>query len=377
MLGCEPPTVEPRATGHVPEMLALISTLIERGHAYAAGGDVYFDVRSFAAYGALSGRRIDDMRHVDQGEDDPSAPATSKRDERDFTLWKAAKPGEPTWDSPWGPGRPGWHLECSAMARRYLGERFDIHCGGVELMFPHHENEIAQSRSAGYGFANYWLHNAWVTIGGEKMSKSLGNSLLVSEMVKRHRPLVLRYYLGTPHYRSMIEYSPEAVADAEAAVNRIEHFTRRAAELVGAVEPSPVPDAFAAALDDDLGVPQAVAVVHNTVRAGNTALAAGDKETVAALLAQTRGMLGVLGLDPLGEPWVAAGASRAETDLRDVVDRLVAVALDARQSARERRDYAAADQIRDQLTAAGVVVEDTAHGPRWTLAGDNSVGGQH
>jgi cysteinyl-tRNA synthetase len=362
-LGCLPPTVEPRATGHVPEMIELMRDLIIAGHAYAAGGDVYFDVRSFPEYGALSNQKVDDMLSADDAD-----PKNAKRDPRDFTLWKGAKQGEPFWDTPWGPGRPGWHLECSAMARRYLGRRFDIHGGGLDLVFPHHENEIAQSKARGDAFAQYWMHNAWVTIAGDKMSKSLGNSLLVADMMKRHRPVVLRYYLGTPHYRSMIEYSESALEEAAAAFARIEQFLTRAVELTGGAAPAAaVPDDFAAALDDDLGVPGAVAVLHQTVRSGNTALAGGDKEGVAARLAEVRAMLGVLGLDPTAEPWSAAAGSGA-ADLRGVVDSLVAVALEQRQAARARKDFAAADEIRARLAAIGVAVEDTPAGPRWSLS---------
>jgi cysteinyl-tRNA synthetase len=361
-LGCLPPTVEPRATGHVPEMVELMRDLIIGGHAYAAGGDVYFDVRSFPAYGALSNQKVADMWSADDAD-----PKHAKRDPRDFTLWKGAKQGEPYWDTPWGPGRPGWHLECSAMARRYLGERFDIHGGGIDLIFPHHENEIAQSKARGDAFAQYWMHNAWVTMAGEKMSKSLGNSLLVADMMKRHRPLVLRYYLGTPHYRSMIEYSEAALEEAATAFARLEQFITRAVELAGVTEPTTVPDDFAAALDDDLGVPQAVAVLHQTVRAGNTALAAGDKESAQARLGEVRAMLGVLGMDPLAEPWAATESGRA-TDLRRVVDSLVAVALEQREAARARKDFAAADAIRAQLSAIGITIEDTPGGPRWTLS---------
>jgi cysteinyl-tRNA synthetase len=369
ILGCIDPTIEPRATGHIPEMIEMIRALIERGHAYAAGGDVYFRVRSDPEYGALSGRRLDDLR-ADEADD--LAGLTHKEDPHDFTLWKATKPGtnEPSWDTPWGPGRPGWHLECSAMALRYLGEVFDVHGGGIELKFPHHENEMAQSHSCGYGFANYWLHNGWVTIGGEKMAKSLGNSLLVSEMVKQVRPVVLRYYLGTPHYRSTIEYAEDSVHEAEAAYHRIEGFVTRAVELVGPTDPAAeVPGGFADSMDDDLGVPGAVAVLHNTVREGNTALAASDKEGAAAALAAVLAMLDVLGLNPLAAPWAGGGAVPVGAgDLRPVVDTLVRVALEQRQAARERKDYAASDAIRDQLAAAGVTVEDTPGGPRWTVS---------
>jgi cysteinyl-tRNA synthetase len=365
VLGCVPPDVEPRATGHVPEMITLMRRLIDGGHAYASGGDVYFDVASWPAYGALSGQRLEHMRPA---EDTDTADA--KRDPRDFALWKGAKPGEPAWETPWGPGRPGWHLECSAMSTKYLGPAFDIHGGGLDLVFPHHENELAQSRAVGDGFARYWMHNGIVGVAGEKMSKSLGNSLLVDAMVTQVRPVELRYYLGQAHYRSNIEYSPDALDEAVTAYRRIEGFVARAAELSGdAQDPAPagrnaMPPAFAAALDNDLGVPQALAVVHDTIRDGNNALTAGDIVTVAAALAQVRAMLGVLGLDPLAPEWAAAGGDR---DLRAVVGALVDVALGQRQAARDRKDYAAADKVRDQLYAAGVLIEDTPDGPRWTI----------
>ncbi|MGQ0631234.1 MAG: cysteine--tRNA ligase [Sporichthyaceae bacterium] len=363
-LGCLPPTVEPRATGHVPEMITLMRRLIEAGHAYAAGGDVYFSVGSFAAYGALSGQQADAMQAAADTDIE-----THKRDPRDFALWKSVKAGEPFWDTPWGPGRPGWHLECSAMAHKYLGSRFDIHGGGLDLVFPHHENEIAQSKAAGDDFAAYWLHNGWVTLSGEKMSKSLGNSLLVTEIVRAVRPVELRYFLSAPHYRSMVEYSPHSLAESAAAYGRIETFVRNASEFLGGAAGdgavAPVPAEFAAAMDDDLGTPAAFAAVHAGVREGNTALAAGDKDAVRTRLGEVRAMLGVLGLDPMSEPWAATGAGSSE--LREVVDNLVALTLDQRQAARARKDFAAADAIRDGLRAAGIAVEDTAHGPRWTV----------
>ncbi|MBB1246628.1 cysteine--tRNA ligase [Streptomyces durbertensis] len=360
-LGCLPPTYEPRATGHVPEMIEMMRELIDRGHAYAADGNVYFDVRSYADYLSLSGQELDNLRQpAGEGE-------TGKRDPRDFAMWKSAKPGEPSWDTPWGPGRPGWHLECSAMAHKYLGPAFDIHGGGVDLVFPHHENEIAQSKAYGDDFAAHWLHNAWVTLSGEKMSKSLGNSVLVAEMVRTWRPVVLRYYLGTPHYRSMIEYSPEALREAETAFSRVEGFVQRAVEQVGEVEPAAeVPAEFAAAMDEDFGVPQAMAVVHNTVRHGNAALGADDKDATATALAELRAMLGVLGLDPLDAHWSAAGDGQSE-ELHDVVDSLVRLVLEQRQAARARKDYATADAIRDELQRSGLVIEDTPAGPRWEL----------
>nr|WP_206323771.1 cysteine--tRNA ligase [Streptomyces sp. HNM0574] len=363
-LGCLPPTYEPRATGHIPEMTEMMRVLIDRGHAYAADGNVYFDVRSFEGYLALSNQELDNLLQP-SGEGE-----TGKRDPRDFAMWKAAKPGEPSWDTPWGPGRPGWHLECSAMAHKYLGSAFDIHGGGVDLVFPHHENEIAQSKAYGDDFAAYWAHNAWVTMSGEKMSKSLGNSVLVSEMVKRWRPIVLRYYLGTPHYRSTIEYSEESLREAEAAFGRIEGFLQRAVEAVGDTGPAAeVPAAFAEAMDDDFAVPQALAAVHTTVRQGNAALGEDDKETAAAALADVRAMLGVLGLDPLDAQWASGGDAGRGEELHDVVDALVRLVLDQRQAARARKDYATADAIRDELKQSGLVIEDTPAGPRWELGG--------
>ncbi|MGW8556870.1 cysteine--tRNA ligase [Streptomyces tubercidicus] len=360
-LGCLRPTYEPRATGHIPEMIEMMRGLIERGHAYAADGNVYFDVKSFPEYLQLSNQELDNLRQP-SGEGE-----TGKRDPRDFAMWKAAREGEPSWETPWGRGRPGWHLECSAMAHKYLGEAFDIHGGGVDLVFPHHENEIAQAKGYGDDFAAYWTHNAWVTMSGEKMSKSLGNSLLVAEMVKRWRPIVLRYYLGTPHYRSMIEYSEEALREAESAFARIEGFVQRVVEKAGVIEPAPdVPPAFAEAMDDDLGVPQALAIVHTTVRQGNSALLADDKESAVARLAELRAMLGVLGLDPLDERW-SGGTDRGD-DLHGVVDSLVRLVLDQRQAARSRKDYATADAIRDQLQQSGLAIEDTPSGPRWSLS---------
>jgi cysteinyl-tRNA synthetase len=387
-LGCLPPDVEPRATGHVPEMIVLIRRLLDSGHAYAAGGDVYFDIATYPQYGALSGQRPENMWPADDVEG-----GGAKRDPRDFALWKGAKPGEPTWETPWGPGRPGWHLECSAMSTKYLGPTFDIHGGGLDLVFPHHENELAQSRAAGDPFARYWVHNGLVRIGGEKMSKSLGNSLLIDHFLAEVRPVELRYYLGQAHYRSQIDYSPAALDEAAAAYRRIEGFVIRACEAavgtaapgtasspaagpggadesevarpaLDAVPATAVPAAFTAAMDDDLAVPQALAVLHEGVRDGNSALAADDTAGAVKRLAEVRAMLAVLGLDPLAPPWSAAGR---DDDLRAVLDALVTVALDQRQAARARRDYAAADAIRDRLLAAGVVVEDTPNGPRWEL----------
>ncbi len=366
LLGCLPPTIEPRATGHVPEMIAMIGRLIAAGHAYAADGDVYFDVASWPAYGELSGQQVEAMQ---QGE----SAATGKRSAVDFTLWKGTKEGEPptaSWDTPWGPGRPGWHLECSAMAGKYLGAAFDIHGGGIDLVFPHHENEIAQSRADGQQFARFWLHNAWVTLAGEKMSKSLGNVLSIESVSRIARPVELRYYLATPHYRSTIAYSEDALREAVTAYRRIEDFVVRATERVGEVEidKAELPAEFVEAMDDDLGVPRAVAVIHETLRVGNTALQGTDDDAVRTALRDVRAMLDILGLDPHDPRWTAGGGSDRQADrLRQVVDALVAGVLTARQDARKRKDFATADALRDQLKTAGVVVEDSPSGPRWTL----------
>jgi cysteinyl-tRNA synthetase len=369
-VGCRPPDIEPRATGHIPEMIVLIRRLIERGHAYPGGGDVYFDVRSYPAYGALSGQRPDQMRPAEDA-------GSAKHDPLDFTLWKGAKPGEPAWETPWGSGRPGWHLECSAMATKYLGSAFDIHGGGLDLVFPHHENEIAQSKAAGDGFARYWMHNGLLGLDGEKMSKSLGNSMLVSEVLTRVRAPELRYYLVQAHYRSLLEYSEDALDEAAAAYQRIERFAVRAQEISldetgepDADEADGLPVSFRTAMDDDLSVPSALAAVHACVRDGNQALAGSDKAGVRASLARLRGMLGVLGLDPLAPPWsgsAGSGAPGSGERLRDAVGALVKLTLQQRDAARARRDYATADAIRDGLDEIGIGVEDTLEGPRWEL----------
>lgn len=362
-LGCIPPAIEPRATGHVPQMITLMERLIERGHAYAVDGDVYFDVRSFPDYGALSGQRPDDMQPAGDSEH-----GSRKKDPRDFALWKGSKPGEPSWPTPWGDGRPGWHLECSAMASTYLGPTFDIHGGGLDLMFPHHENEIAQSRAAGDDFAQLWLHNAWVTQAGEKMSKSLGNTMVVHEVLKRVRAIELRWYLVAAHYRSNIEFSDDALRESGAAFGRIENFVLRASEKVPSTIAAAVPAAFATAMDDDLGVPAALAVLHERVTEGNRLLASGSPTELASALADVRKMLDVLGCDPLSEPWASRNAG--SDDLHIVVDALVQSALADRQAARANKDFAQADVIRDRLLAAGIAIEDTADGPRWSLAKD-------
>ena len=356
-LGCRPPTLGPRATGHITEMIELMQRLIDTGHAYACDGDVYFDVASFPAYGALSGQKLDQMHAAEDSVGD-----MRKRDLRDFALWKAAKPGEPSWPTPWGRGRPGWHLECSAMAQAYLGDEFDIHGGGIDLIFPHHENEIAQSVSDGQRFARYWMHNAWVTAAGEKMSKSLGNGLAVTEVLERWRPVELRYYLASAHYRSTIEFSENALADAAAAYRRIEGFIERAGDVVvPEAETTEVPGEFADAMDDDFGVSGALGVLHSVIRRGNTALDEGDEAAATEALTEVFAMTAVLGIDPRAWSAPTTGA-----DIGVVVD----LVLDQREQARLRRDFAAADQIRKQLTSAGIEVEDTPGGPRWSLRRD-------
>ena len=361
-LGCLPPTYEPRATGHIPEMIEMIKVLIDRGHAYPApdgSGDVYFDVKSWPEYGSLSHQNIDDMEPA--ADSDPRG----KKDPRDFALWKGHKDNEPetaSWPTPWGRGRPGWHLECSAMASKYLGDEFDIHGGGLDLRFPHHENELAQSRAAGQRFARYWMHNALVTSAGEKMSKSLDNSALVSEVIKRFPARAVRLYLIQPHYRSPIEYSDAAIAESVAALDRIDNFVRRAADVVG-VAAERLPPEFVAAMNDDLGTPTAVAVLHNAVRDGNLALDAGDADVIAARLAEVMGMLGILGLDAASGAWERG----VDQQLTVVVDGLVTELLKHREAARERQDFAAADAIRDSLAALGVEVSDTPQGPRWRV----------
>lgn len=367
-LGVLRPTYEPRATGHITEMVELMQQLVERGHAYLAGeGNVYFDVRSFPKYGALTRQRLEDLNPSDDG------VTAGKRDPRDFALWKASKPGEPataSWPTPFGRGRPGWHLECSAMAGRYLGDTFDIHGGGLDLRFPHHENEMAQSRAAGRGFAQYWLHHGWVTQSGKKMGKSLGNSLLVSAILEQTDPVVLRYVLTAAHYRSMIEYSDDTLREGQATWQRLSGFVVRASERVGTptsveVAAAELPGAFVAAMDDDLNVPASLAVVQEYVHNGNTAMADADAtETGAALLA-VRAMLDVLGLDPGAAPWLTTDRDGRASHALEV---LVSAELDARAAARAGRDFTAADAIRNRLTGAGVLVEDASDGARWSLA---------
>jgi cysteinyl-tRNA synthetase len=363
ILGCTPPTVEPRATGHITQMIELMQTLIERGHAYAADGDVYFDVRSFADYGKLSGQKIDDLLPAGDSEGE-----SRKKDSRDFALWKSVKPGEPSWPTPWGNGRPGWHIECSAMAQAYLGDAFDIHGGGLDLVFPHHENEVAQSKAAGQDFANFWLHNAWVTTAGEKMSKSLGNSLVVTEVAKRVRPIELRWYLASAHYRSNLEFSDSALQESAVAYQRIENFVERAAAIVGNVElsASAINSDFATAMNEDLNVPAALAVLHEVVGEGNTLLAKkADAASLIGCLTSVRQMLDVLGVDPLSPTW--ADDSKNAQQLESALDNFVQQSIAVRNAAKENKNFEAADAIRDSLRNAGITLEDTSDGVRWNL----------
>ncbi|MGO4238148.1 cysteine--tRNA ligase [Pseudarthrobacter sp. YAF2] len=372
-LGVSRPTYEPRATGHIPEMHALIQQLIDRGHAYPAlddSGDVYFDVRSWDKYGALTRQNIDDMQAA------PDADPRGKKDPRDFALWKGSKAGEPataSWASPWGTGRPGWHLECSAMVTKYLGTAFDIHGGGLDLRFPHHENEMAQSQAAGHGFANFWMHNGMVTYQGEKMSKSIGNTISPAEMLELASPRVVRYYLGQAHYRSVLDYRPTSLQEAAAAVERIDGFLAKAGSRFGtdagllAAGSGSGSDAlvtFSAAMDDDLNVPRALAALHETVRAGNTALAEGDDDAARAAMDAVVTMTDVLGLNAV------AGSEKASTREAEALGVLVEAQLAARAAARAAKDWAASDAIRDTLNHAGVVVEDGPDGATWSLKRD-------
>ena len=358
-LNVAPPTYEPRATGHITQMIELMQLLIEKGAAYAPGnGDVYLEVRKLSSYLTLSRQKLDDLQ--------PAADAdeVNKKDPRDFALWKGAKAGEPSWPTPWGPGRPGWHLECSAMAHAYLGETFDIHGGGLDLVFPHHENEIAQSESAGYGFAKRWMHNAWVTQSGEKMSKSLGNTLQVTEILKRVRGIELRWYLGSAHYRSMLEYSEAALDESATAFRRIEAFLHRSVEVIGALPTPVISSVFADAMNDDLAVPTALASISENLRTGNTAITEGNKALISQSANEIRGALEVLGCDPFDAAFSQSGGE----DLTGALDGVIQLALTQRAAARERKDFAASDQIRDGLSALGITIEDTAQGPRWSIS---------
>ncbi|HLQ81816.1 MAG TPA: cysteine--tRNA ligase [Brachybacterium sp.] len=374
-IGNRRPSYEPRATGHITEMVALMQRLIERGHAYADGhGSVYFDVASYPEYGALTRQSLEDMQ--DAGEE----MEPGKRDRRDFALWKAAKATEPdsaSWDTPFGRGRPGWHLECSAMSRKYLGETFDIHAGGLDLRFPHHENEQAQSRAAGYGFARRWMHSGVLTVDGMKMGKSLDNFVTAARALAEHPTPAVRLALVSGHYRATVEYNATAMAEAETVWERFRATAVRAARRLGE-HPSTAADApleevelpadFTAAMDDDLTVPEALAVIHREQSALNTLLAgrdAADPAEIAGSLGRLRAMLDVLGLDPLGAQWARPdGAGGGE---HEALDALITAQLAAREAARAEKDWARADALRDALSAAGIRIEDGADGARWSL----------
>jgi cysteinyl-tRNA synthetase len=356
-LGVLAPDVDPKATEHVSEMIDLIGRLVSGGHAYPVEGDVYFAIGSFPPYGRLSGKNLDDLLAGARVEVDER-----KRDPRDFALWKAAKPGEPAWDSPWGPGRPGWHIECSAMAMKYLGASFDLHGGGEDLIFPHHECEIAQAEACtGKPFARYWVHNGMVNMGKEKMSKSLGNTLNIREIIKRHSPDTLRLWMLGTHYRNLIEWSEERVEESKRALERLSRLLHDAAAARESGGATPLPAAFAEfrprferAMDDDFNTPQALGVLFDFAR----------------VLAETRDRGGasaafVAGVDELAELARVLGlfgrSAAVEGPPQDVQQLLV-----ARGEARARRDFKRGDEIRDEIARLGWLVEDTPAGPRLT-----------
>jgi cysteinyl-tRNA synthetase len=361
-LGIRRPALEPRATGDIPAMVSLIERLIERRHAYVAddgSGDVYFDVASWPHYGELTRQKTEDM---------VSSPESggAKRAPYDFALWKGHKNTEPDtaqWPAPWGAGRPGWHLECSAMSARYLGAQFDIHGGGLDLRFPHHENELAQSRAAGDPFARHWLHSALVMVNGQKMSKSLGNSIYASDWLGQSRPVVIRYALATAHYRSDIDIHEGFLDEAAAAFGRIEGFLGRTAALASSAVS--VPEEFARAMDDDLSIPQALATLHDTVRAGNQAVDSGNSGLATELRASVVSMLEVLGLNPESPQWVSTTPQEGNEALTAVVEAVIA----ARNEARAAKNFDLADSLRDVLSDAGVDVVDTDHGAEWSIRG--------
>lgn len=417
-LGVLPPTVEPRATGHISDMIDLIQRILDNGHGYVVTdadgkptGNVYFDVASWPHYGELTHQKqtseVDEAAAVADrmgpsvdatGADkynpvDPADASPDKHDPRDFALWKAPKDTDPEdarWSTPFGVGRPGWHIECSAMSHRYLGDGFDIHGGGLDLRFPHHENEMAQTRAAGYPSAARWMHSAWVTAKGEKMSKSLGTGLSVPSVLAEHSAWVVRYALGSVQYRSMLEWSDQALVEAQAAYDRVSNFIERAGVALGgqpsreevtAVSADDLPTDFVAAMNDDVNVSGATAAIFTAIRSGNTLLSQladrADSETAKAevreALLAVRAMLDTLGLDPLAEPWVSAGAAggaadgTAESPEHAALEALIAEQLNARAEARKAKDFAKADQIRDALTEAGIAIEDGPQGSTWSL----------
>jgi cysteinyl-tRNA synthetase len=362
LLGCRPPDVEPKAAGHVPQIIRLIARLVETGHAYQAAGNVYYDVATDPGYGTLS-RGSQRQAKADAGEPpDPGpepGPDPDPPEQRDFTLWKAAKPAEPSWDAPWGPGRPGSYMACSAMAIEYLGPGFDIHGGGLDLLFPHHENERAQSEVAGHPYARHWWHNATAGATGAP-DADLAGALI------RVRPVELRYYLVQAQYRRVLGYSEDGLEEAAGAYQRIERFVTQALESLGGHEFDglDLPVSFTAAMDEDLGVPCALASVHAAVHDGNKAIADGDRRGLRQILTMVRSMLTVLGLDPLAPHWLKGMRNER---LQKVVNGLVTLVIGQREKARERQDYSTADSISEGLEKIGVIVEDTVNGPRWEL----------
>ena len=363
------PSYEPRATGNIMEMIELIQLLIAKGHAYQVenSADVFFSASSWKSYGELTNQTKDDLIA------DAEADSRGKKDPRDFALWKAHKDNEPldaSWDSPFGRGRPGWHIECSAMSVKYLGTEFDIHGGGLDLRFPHHENELAQSRAAGHDFANYWLHNGLVNVAGAKMSKSAGNSILVSDVLTDTNALALRYYLGSAHYRSVLDYNEGVIQEAEAAIERITSFLERAGRKLsdnkspkGPSGSTSLPKKFIEAMNDDLNMPSALAVLHETVRAGNTALDAENMNEVAEAYFAVLGILNVLNINPLDAIW----QTRESAEAHSALDKLVQTMIDQRKLARDNKDFETSDRIRDQLKIAGITLEDEAGSTNWSL----------
>jgi cysteinyl-tRNA synthetase len=380
-----PPTYEPRATASIPEMLALIERLIAAGYAYQAtdgSADVYFAASKWAAYGELTNQKIDDMAEAADA-DPSSAIGKGKQDPRDFALWKAAKPGEPesaTWQTRFGAGRPGWHIECSAMSTKYLGSSFDIHGGGLDLRFPHHENELAQSRAAGDAFANFWLHNGLVNVNGQKMSKSLGNSIYAADLLAAGPSLAIRYWLGSAHYRSVLDYNDGVIAEAQSALDRIAGFLERGYRLLAGSVDAPqkvigedlvgvyanLPTDFIAAMDDDLNIPMALAALYEAVRAGNSALDSSEYAAAGVHIVAVRSMLAVLGIDPLAPEWAEQGANPAE---HQALDSLIQALIAERNEARANKDFARADAIRNQLTQAGIALSDSTASTHWSVNG--------
>lgn len=365
-----PPTYEPRATAAIPEMLDLIERLIAAGYAYQAedgSADVYFAASKWSKYGELTNQKIDDMAP------DAEVALRGKRDPRDFALWKAHKAGDAesaAWNTRFGAGRPGWHIECSAMATKYLGAQFDIHGGGLDLRFPHHENELAQSSAAGDAFANYWLHNGLVNVSGQKMSKSLGNSIFAADLLAAARPIVVRYYLGSAHYRSVLDYHEGVLDEAESAMSRIETFIEKASRRLGNAPVfgmgeirASLPAAFANAMDEDLAMPAALAALHDEVRVGNSAIDSADDSALASSLRAVIAMTTVLGINPLD--WAASSSS--STGNEQALDNLVQGLIAERNAARAGKDFAKSDAIRNQLQAAGITLEDSADGTHWSV----------